>query len=254
MHLEGKVAIITGGSSGIGEAVAKRFLEHGASVAACARHKRDLEKAFKKYPEDRVLLFECDVSSDKEAKQLVEATVKKFKKIDVLVNNAGIYVEGKVGDIAYKDWQKQMLTNLDGVFLMSHYAIPYLVKTKGNIINTASVSGLGGDEEAVAYNASKGAIVNFTRAMAIDYGPQGVRINSICPSLTETELTKDMIKDKKLVKAFKDRIPLRRIAQPDDIAGAYLFLAGDDARFVTGVNLPVDGGVGASNGQPIYTD
>lgn len=171
----------------------------------------------------------------------------------MLINNAGIYIEGKVDEISFADWKKQMSVNLDGVFLCSHAALPYLKKTKGCIINTASVSGIGGDYETAAYNASKGAVVNLTKAMAIDYGRDGVRINSICPSLTESELTKDMLKDKKLVQEFKKRIPLNRVAKPEDIAGAYAFLASDDARFITGVNLPVDGGVTASNGQPTYS-
>lgn len=248
----GKTVIVTGASSGIGEGAAKRFLAEGANVTVCARSKSDLKKTYKDYSESRVLIMDIDVSSEADSKELIRETVKKFGQLDVLVNNAGIYVEGKLDEVTFKDWKKQMSVNVDGVYLCSHAAIPHLKKTKGCIINTASVSGMGGDYETAAYNASKGAVVNLTHAMAIDYGRDGIRVNSICPSLTESELTKDMLKDKKLVAEFKKRIPLNRVATPADIAGVYAFLASDDARFVTGVNLPVDGGVSASNGQPMY--
>lgn len=120
------------------------------------------------------------------------------------------------------------------------------------LVNTASVSGLGGDDDMIAYNTSKGAVCNCTRSMAIDHARDGVRVHAVCPSLTMTDLTKGMAKDKKTMRAFMNRIPLARAAEPEDIAGAIAFPASDDARFITGVNLPVDGGVTASNGQPIY--
>jgi meso-butanediol dehydrogenase / (S,S)-butanediol dehydrogenase / diacetyl reductase len=246
-----RTVIVTGASSGIGEAVAKRFLDQGDNVVVCARDMVKLKKTFAKVHAKKILMLDTDVSKEADVKKMIDATVRKFKKIDVLVNNAGIYLNGDV-DTSYKDWKNLMSINLDGVFLCSKAAMPYLKKSKGCIINTASVSGLGGDEDALAYNASKGGVVNMTKALAINHGRDGVRVNSICPSLTHTELTKDMIKDKKLVSEFKKRIPLNRYAEPEDVAGAYIFLASEDARFITGVNLPVDGGVGASNGQPIY--
>jgi len=128
--------------------------------------------------------------------------------------------------------------------------LPHLLRTRGCIVNVASVSGLGGDWAMSAYNASKGAVVNLTRAMAMDYARDGVRVNSVCPSLTLTNMTRGLAKNEKLMKKFEERMPLGRIALPDDIALAILFLASDDARFITGANLPVDGGTSASNGQP----
>ena len=252
MRFTGKTVIVTGGSSGIGEGAAKRFLAEGANVVVCARSKANLKEAYKGYPDDKLLILEADVSKEADVKKLFAETIKRFKKLDVLVNNAGIYIQGKIDQLTFADWKKQMSVNVEGVFLCSHAALPHLKKTKGCIINTASVSGLGGDYETAAYNASKGAVVNLTRSMAIDHGPDGVRINSICPSLTESELTKSMIKDKKQVAAHKKRCPLQRYAEPEDIAGVYAFLASDDARYITGVNLPVDGGVTASNGQTMY--
>lgn len=254
MRFTGKTVIVTGASSGIGEAVAKRFLSEGANVVICSRSRKDLEKAFKGQPKGKWRAVEADVSREDDVKGLIDAAVKQFRRIDVLVNNAGVYLQKTVTETTYDEWKHLLSINLDGVFLCSHYALPHLKKSKGCIINTSSLSGLGGDEQAACYNASKGAVTNLTRAMAIDHGPDGVRVNAVCPTLTHTDLTRDMLKDKKLVKEFNRRIPLGRYGEPEDLAGAYAFLASDDARFITGVNLPVDGGAHASNGQPIYTD
>ncbi len=138
-----------------------------------------------------------------------------------------------------------------GVFEISaEAALPHLEKTKGSIVNTASVSGLGGDWGMSLYNAAKGAAVNLTRALALDIGKSGVRINSVCPSLTRTGMTADMMDDKKLLAKFAERIPLGRVCEPHEIAAVTAFLASDDASFMTGANVVVDGGVSASNGQP----
>lgn len=143
-----------------------------------------------------------------------------------------------------------MKVDLDGVFHCVHYFVPALLKTKGNIVNISSVSGLGGDWGMSVYNAAKGAVTNFTRSLAMDYGADNVRVNAICPGFTLTDLTEDMKDDQELLNKFYDRIPLRRAGEPEDIASAIAFIASDDARYITGVNLPVDGGITASNGQP----
>jgi len=136
------------------------------------------------------------------------------------------------------------------VFFGCRAAIPHLEKTKGSIINTASVSGTGGDWGMSPYNAAKGAIVNLTRALALDLGRKGIRVNAVCPSLTRTGMTEDMLKDEALVAKFKERIPFGRVCEPEEVAAVIAFLASDDASFVTGANIAVDGGVSASNGQP----
>jgi meso-butanediol dehydrogenase/(S,S)-butanediol dehydrogenase/diacetyl reductase len=249
-RFEGKVVIVTGAGSGIGEGTARRFSEEGASVVLVGDHRRNIAAVAKSLPKERTFAKVADVSREDDMEDLVAATVKAFGGIDVLVNNAGIFKGSSVTKTKAADWERVMAVNAGGVFYASRAALPYLIRRKGCIVNTASVSGLGADWNMSAYNASKGAIVQLTRAMALDYSRRGVRVNAVCPSLTASEMTKDMIKDRKLVAKFMERMPLGRVAQPADIAAVIAFLASDDARFVTGANIPVDGGVTASNGQP----
>jgi len=167
-----------------------------------------------------------------------------------MVNNAGIFEGGDPVEVSNDQWRKVLATDLDGVFYGCRAALPHLEKTKGSIINTASVSGLGGDWGMSPYNAAKGAVVNLTRSLALDLGKKGVRINSVCPSLTRTGMTADMMDDKELIAKFAERIPLGRVCEPHEVAAVIAFLASDDASFMTGANVTVDGGVSASNGQP----
>ena len=191
-----------------------------------------------------------DASKFEEAQQLINATVARFGRIDVLVNNAGVAPTGRIDEASLDDWRALMSTDLDGVFYCTRAAIRHLIDARGSIVNVSSVSGLGRDWGMSFYNAAKGAVTNFTRALAMDHGRDGVRVNAVCPSLTETDLTKDMLGDQQLMAGFRERIPLGRAAKPDDIAAVIAFLASEAARFVTEVNLPVDGGLSASNGQP----
>ena len=185
-------------------------------------------------------------------KRLVQDTVTRFGKLDVLVNNAGFAIFGPFAQTTTQDWRKLMATDLDGVFFGCREALPHLLKTKGSIINLSSASGLGGDWGVSAYNAAKGAVTNFTRSLALEYGSRGVRVNAVAPSLTSTDATVEFEKNEALMAAFRDRIPTGRAATPDDIAGVIAFLASEDAVFVNGVILPVDGGLHASNGQPNF--
>jgi len=250
MRFHSKVVLVTGAGSGIGEATARRFSEEGAAVVLVGHHRGNIARVAKDLPAERTRARVADVAKYGEVAAAVEFTVKTFGQLDVLVNNAGIFKGSTVTKTTPAEWQAVMDTNAGGVFNGCRAALPHLVRTRGSIVNTASVSGLGGDWAMAAYDASKGAIVNLTRAMAMDYARQGVRVNSVCPSFTLTNMTKGMARSKKLVAKFMERLPLGRIALPEDIAPVIAFLASDDARFVTGVNLPVDGGVTASNGQP----
>ncbi len=249
-RFKGKVVIVTGAGSGIGEATARRFLDEGARVALVGRTRDKLERVAGAYPDGDTLLLVADISVEADVETLVQKTVDKFGRLDVLVNNAGVVAEGDVGSLTTEDWQKVIATDLNGVFFASRAALPHLKSSKGSIVNVSSVSGTGGDWGMAAYNAAKGAVTNLTRSMAMDHGRDGVRVNAVNPSFTTTDLTQDMVGDKELVAKFNERFALEGPGKPEDVAAVIAFLASEDARFVTGVNMPVDGGISASNGQP----
>ncbi|WP_122586312.1 SDR family NAD(P)-dependent oxidoreductase [Pseudomonas viridiflava] len=245
-----KVVVVTGAGSGIGEATAKRFAKEGASVVLVGRNEEKLKKVHAQLEGEGHLVRAADVADLSDVEALFKEVASHFGRLDVLVNNAGIVKSGKVTELEVQDWKELMSVDLDGVFYCTRTAMPALIASKGNIVNVSSVSGMGGDWGMSFYNAAKGAITNFTRALALDHGADGVRVNAVCPSLTRSELTDDMMDNDALMAKFKERIALGRPAEPEDIGDVIAFLASDDARFVTGVNLPVDGGLSASNGQP----
>ncbi|WP_296263786.1 SDR family NAD(P)-dependent oxidoreductase [Pseudomonas sp. UBA6562] len=248
LRFHDKVVLITGAAAGIGEATARRFAEEGAQVVLADWNLAKAQAVAAELPAERVLAVQVDVSDLASVQRMVEATVARFGGLDVLVNNAGVHIPGTTLETSEADWRKIASVNIDGVIFCSKLALPHLIERRGNIVSTASVSGLGGDWGAAFYCASKGAVVNYTRALALDHGAQGVRANAVCPSLTRTAMTwswEQSIRDR-----FNERIPLQREALPSEVAAAIAFLASDDASFVNGVNLPVDGGVTASDGQP----
>ena len=249
-RFQGKVVIVTGAASGIGEATARRFSADGARIALVDRNEIPLAKVATDLPKELTIAHVADVSERAAVEAMVETVVKRFGRLDVLVNNAGIFEGGDPAEITDAQWRKVMATDVDGVFYGCRAALPHLETTKGSIVNTASVSGVGGDWGTSSYNAAKGAVVNLTRALALDLGRKGVRINAVCPSLTRTGMTSDMMNDKDLLAKFAERIPLGRVCEPHEVAAVIAFLASDDASFITGANVTVDGGVSASNGQP----
>lgn len=244
-----KAVIVTGAGSGIGAATAKRFLEEGAAVVLNGRRKSKLEETAKGYPSNKILIESGDISDKEYVRGLVEHTVLKFQRLDVLVNNAAVSLLGSFLATPDEEWHKVMRTNVDGVFYVIRAALPHLLRSKGSIVNVSSVGGLAGDWYQTFYNASKGAVSNLTRSLALELAPHGVRVNAVNPSLTLTEMTAAFQQHEALMEKILERIPLGRGAKPEEIASVIVFLASDDASFVNGVNLPVDGGVTASNGQ-----
>ena len=247
---EGKVVVLTGAGSGIGAAAARAFAKAGASLVVADKKVERLQSLEQELGTEKLLAQKTDTAEADDCKKLIEAAVNKFGRIDVLVNDAGVDHMGLVDEGDLAAWEQVMKTDLNGYFYMIRFAIPHLRKQKGCIVNVSSVSGLGGDWNHSFYNAAKGAITNFTRALALDEAKNEVRVNAVNPSLVYTAMTEQMKSQPELIKKFEERIPLGRGAQPEDIAGPILFLASKAAHFVTGVNLPVDGGLTASNGQP----
>jgi meso-butanediol dehydrogenase/(S,S)-butanediol dehydrogenase/diacetyl reductase len=245
-----KVVLVTGAASGIGLAVARRFLDEGARVVMLDIDEASLKKVSTELPHDRVLVQVGDTANKETAAVAVKAAVDRFGGLHILINNAGVATEGDIMQTSEEDFARVMAVNVAGYFHMAKAAMPELVKVGGTIVMTSSVSGLGGDWNTFAYNTSKGAVSNMVRAMALDAGKDGVRVNAVNPSFTKTGMTEDMLKDAELVAKFKERMPLGAPEDPEGIAAAVAFLASEDARLITGVNLPVDAGLRASNGQP----
>ena len=247
--LRGKRALITGGASGIGRAMALLFAHEGAAVAVADLDEAGGEAVVQTIVDKggRAIFARCDVTQAADCRRAVRLAVDELGGLDVLVNNAGIIRRATVLDTSEEEWDQVMAVNVKSIFLMGKYAIPIMAQAGGGaIVNTASGWGLVGGRNAVSYCASKGAVVNMTRAMALDHGGQGIRVNCICPGDTDTPMLRDEARqlgasDEDFLTDAANR-PLQRIGRPDDIAQAALYLASDAASFVTGAVLVVDGG------------
>lgn len=253
MKLKDRVALITGGASGIGLATAIAFLEEGAKVAIAdiseENGRRALELIDKKG--HNVLFIKADISKEADVKRIIDETVTKFGKLDILFNNAGIWIDKKVEDLEVEEWDRIMDINLKGVFLCSKYAVP-LMKTqgKGVIVNNSSCNGIIGDYGDPAYCASKGGVALLTKAMALDYARENIRVNAICCGEIETQMFLEEARiSGKSVDEYREEMasdhPMGRIGTPEEAANAVLFLACDDSSFITGILLSVDGGLTA---------
>jgi NAD(P)-dependent dehydrogenase (short-subunit alcohol dehydrogenase family) len=249
MRLKDKVAIITGGTSGIGEATALLFAREGARVAITGRNSERGTQVVSRTKESggKATFLRADVSSASDCQRVVEETMKKFGCIDILFNNAGVFYPQTAIECSEREWDEQIDINLKGTFLMSKYALPGMIARKtGVIINNASGWGIVGGDHAVAYCASKGGVVLMTKAMAIDHGAQGIRVNCVCPGDVQTPMlpadaTMRGMKLEDYLAGCANR-PLGRIGKVEEIAKAVLFLASDDSSFMTGAALVVDGG------------
>ena len=239
--LKGKVAIVTGGASGIGYATARAYLEKGVKVVISDYNKETGEQALEtlKNLGDVAFIF-ADVSKEEHVKNLVGETVKKFGRLDIIFNNAGIGVLAETHNTTYEDYHKVIAINQDSIFFGAKYAVPEMKKVGGGaIINTASILGLVGQAGAFAYNASKGAVNLMTRSLALEYANDNIRVNSVCPGYVESGMV-----NKEALGEYYDGLvaqhPVGRIGFPQEIAHAVIFLT--ENTFTTGVNLPVDGG------------
>lgn len=250
LSLDGKVAIVTGAASGIGKAAAELLADYGAKVMILDVSEEKGKEAAEKIRQNNneAYFYRCDVSNSNDCKKVVEDIKDKFNKIDILFNNAGVTRRKSVVELEEKDWDFVLDISLKGAYLMSKYVIPIMANGGGgSIINTGSGWGLKGGDDAAAYCAAKGGIVNLTRAMAIDHGKQNIRVNCVCPGDTDTPLLRDEgkqlgIEENEFLKLSAKGRPLEKIGTPLDIAKAVLFFASDMSTWVTGTTLVVDGG------------
>ncbi len=247
--VQGRRAIVTGGASGIGRATALLLAEHGAAVAIADRDEAGAREtaAAIEAAGGRAIGIACDVSRADDCRRAVEATVEAFGGLDILFNNAGIIRRADVVETTEDEWDRVMAVNVKSVFLMSKFAVPVMAAGGGGaIVNSASGWGLKGGARAASYCASKGAVVILTRAMAIDHGPQGIRVNCVCPGDTDTAMLRDEARQlgepDELFLADAAARPIARLGQPLDVANAVLYLVSDGAAWVTGTSLVVDGG------------
>ena len=244
MRLNEKIAIVTGGSRGIGYATVERFLQEGATVILTASSEATAQKAVQKlkekYPAAKVSGVSPDLTSLSSVQKAFDAIVKEYGRIDILVNNAGVSESTPLDAYTEELYDKVMDLNVKGVFNATRAAVPYMEQQgSGVILNTSSMVSITGQPSGFAYPASKFAVNGMTVSLARELGPKGIRVNAVAPGITETDMMRAVPKE--VIQPMIQRIPLRRLGQPEDIANAFAFLASQEASYITGVVLSVDG-------------
>jgi meso-butanediol dehydrogenase/(S,S)-butanediol dehydrogenase/diacetyl reductase len=250
-RFQDKVAVITGGASGIGAATARLMAGEGALVVIADLNEALGRALVKELGEERALFHRCDVAVREEVEALIETAVRRFSQIDILFNNAGIGAFAETPDLEPETWAQVIAVDLNAIYYACRVAIPHMRKVGGGaIVNTASISGLYGDYGFTAYNAAKGAVVNYTRSLAIDHARDNIRVNALCPGLIDTPLTEAAKQMQGVMEMWTSSIPMQRAGTPEEMAKVVAFLASDDASYVTGSIIVADGGKTAHTGQP----
>lgn len=257
--LDSKVALITGGASGIGAAMARLFVREGASIIIGDVNEsagRLLVEELNNFSQREVAIFKyADVSRLDNLYALVAQAEASFDKLDILCNNAGIGVLGNSVAIEESQWQRVINVDLNSVFYGCKAGIPALRRAGGGVIvNTASISGIAADYGMGAYNAAKAGVINYTKTVAIDHATENIRCNALCPGVVLTSMTHDIMSNDAVAQAWCRAVPMRRPGRPSEIAEAALFLVSDAASYITGSTMIVDGGLTATNGQPNFSD
>lgn len=246
MSFLGKVVLITGSSSGIGTATAHRLAKQGALLALSGRNVDNLKAVAKDVGEDKTFIVPGDVTKEADTENILKKTIEKYGKLDILVNNAGILETGTIETTSLEQYDRVMNMNVRSIYHLTMLAVPHLIKTKGSIVNVSSVNGIRSFPGVLAYNLSKTAVDQFTRCVALELAQKGVRVNSVNPGVTITNLHKrGGMNDEayaKFLEHSKTTHAMGRPGQASEIADAIVFLASDAASFITGANLPVDGG------------
>jgi NAD(P)-dependent dehydrogenase (short-subunit alcohol dehydrogenase family) len=251
MKLRDRIVVVTGAGSGIGRACAIEFATEGAQVIVADINQKGADETVRHIltGKGKAIAFKTDVSKPESVKQLVDFTIKSFTKIDALINNAAIQVNKTIEDITFEEWNLQMSINVGGIFLCSKYFLPYLRVTKGSIVNMSSVNGFFVEPMCAGYCTTKAAIIGLTKAMAIDHGHEGIRVNCICPGYIDAGLAEGYFQSQTdPAQARMDAGKLHalwRIGKPEEVARVAVFLSGDDASFMTGASVVVDGGFGS---------
>ena len=251
MKLKNRIVVVTGAGSGIGRACAIESAKEGARVIVADINLQGADETVRQIVANKgqAVVFKTDVSNPESVKQLVDFTIRSFTKIDTLINNAAIQVNKTIEDITFEEWNLQMSVNVGGIFLCSKYFLPYLRITKGSIVNMSSVNGFFVEPMCAGYCTTKAAIIGLTKAMAIDHGHEGVRVNCICPGYIDAGLAEGYFQsqpDPAKARVEAGRLhALWRIGKPEEVARVAVFLSGDDASFMTGASVVVDGGFGS---------
>jgi 2-deoxy-D-gluconate 3-dehydrogenase len=247
-RLDGAVAVVTGGGSGIGRASARMLARAGARVMVVDRDERGMEGAVAEIAADggSAAGIPADIAEESAVDAIFAETVRRHGAVDILINNAGIAIRRPAVELSLADWEKVVAVNMTGVFLCARAAARHMIEAGkgGAIVNTASIMGLsgGGLYPNISYQATKGAIINMTRALAVEWAAHGIRVNAVAPTYVRTPLIAPLLAEPDLVERIKAMTPLKRLAEPEEVAAAILFLASPAAAMVTGHSLPVDGG------------